>query len=127
MITCPVCDEPVKRAPMGRPRRFCTEACRKRFHESGEAKRQRNIKNRYDMTLDQVNAMLALQNGVCAACGGTPGDGHGWQRTWHIDHDHATGAVRGILCGPCNMALGHALEDPNRLQGLLSYILSHQS
>jgi Recombination endonuclease VII len=40
----------------------------------------------------------------------------------HIDHDHATGAVRGILCHHCNLILGHAKDDPAVLRRLADYI-----
>lgn len=44
-----------------------------------------------------------------------------------IDHDHATGLVRSILCGACNTALGYAKEDAARLRGLADYIEAHSS
>jgi hypothetical protein len=40
----------------------------------------------------------------------------------HIDHDHDTGKVRGVLCHHCNVALGMARSDPRVLRGLISYI-----
>lgn len=42
-----------------------------------------------------------------------------------IDHDHDTGTVRGLLCKPCNSALGHAKDDLERLRGLVEYLESH--
>ncbi len=44
--------------------------------------------------------MLAEQGGHCALCPNTPKT-----RRLHVDHDHRTGAVRGLLCYPCNRAL----------------------
>lgn len=52
------------------------------------------------ITDDQYNAMLAAQNGHCALCPSTPKT-----RRLHIDHDHRTMAVRGLLCHRCNRAL----------------------
>lgn len=51
---------------------------------------------------------------ACEACGATSGLVH--------DHDHATGAFRGTLCGGCNTALGFARDDPAVLLGLARYL-----
>lgn len=48
--------------------------------------------------------MLAEQAGGCAICGAEPKT-----RRLHVDHDHKTGAVRGLLCYRCNRALPHYL------------------
>ena len=47
-------------------------------------------------------AMLSLQGGVCRLCGRSSKKQH-----LHVDHDHKTGMIRGLLCFPCNRALGH--------------------
>lgn len=64
--------------------------------------------------------MLAAQGGGCAICGAPPKT-----RRLHVDHDHRTGAVRGLLCYRCNRAL------PTYMTGQLSlaihsYIISHE-
>ena len=61
--------------------------------------------------------MLAEQGGGCAACGGVNLSG----RRLAVDHDHATGRVRALLCDSCNVALGLLAEDPQRLYALASY------
>ena len=40
----------------------------------------------------------------------------------HVDHDHMTGEVRGVLCFNCNQALGNARDDIVVLQGLIDYL-----
>jgi recombination endonuclease VII len=44
----------------------------------------------------------------------------------HLDHDHATGVVRGLLCRGCNCALGFMKEDPSRIRALADYIEKHK-
>jgi hypothetical protein len=59
------------------------------------------------VTDDEYAGMLAEQGGVCAICGGTPKrlkkDGTPYRM--HVDHDHTTGRVRGLLCFQCNRLL----------------------
>lgn len=62
-----------------------------------------NLATRYGLTPMQVEEMLAKQGGKCALCGGE-------MARPVIDHCHQTGAVRGILCHPCNIKLP-AVED----------------
>ena len=76
---------------------------------------------KYGITLDEYEEMLAGQNGVCASCG-TPPSG----RKLSVDHDHETGVIRGLLCQPCNTALGLLKESPDRIASLLAYAFSHQ-
>lgn len=58
----------------------------------------------YGMTDEQFVILLADQGGLCALCDSAePG---GRSQTWHVDHDHVTGRVRGLLCFACNIQLG---------------------
>jgi hypothetical protein len=70
-------------------------------------------------TPEDFDRWMESQGGRCAGCGDEFGD-----TMPHIDHDHATGAVRGLLCGPCNKALGMALDSSKRLMGLARYLQS---
>lgn len=81
------------------------------------ARRKGHLKKAYCLTPEDVQRMRAEQNNECAGCGTTFNGS-----TPHVDHDHETGAVRGLLCGPCNKALGMALESPERLLGLVRYL-----
>ena len=51
--------------------------------------------------------MVEEQGGACAICQVRPAE--------HVDHDHETGAVRGILCFTCNVGLGNFGDEPERL------------
>jgi hypothetical protein len=61
--------------------------------------------------------MLDAQGGVCAICHEKPGD-----LTLHVDHDHATGAVRRLLCVRCNNALGLFAESQELFQHAANYL-----
>lgn len=61
--------------------------------------------------------MLAEQGGVCAICRAAPAA--------HVDHDHATGAVRALLCFNCNGGLGQFRDDPDTLREAAEYVRFH--
>jgi hypothetical protein len=75
--------------------------------------REYHLRRRYGITGAEVDAMVEAQGGTCAVCAGKPE---------HVDHDHATGEVRGVLCFNCNQALGNARDDIVVLQGLIDYL-----
>jgi hypothetical protein len=58
----------------------------------------------YGFTIEQYDELLAAQGGVCALCGRDKPWGRG--KYFHVDHDHVTGHVRGLLCNRCNSNLG---------------------
>jgi hypothetical protein len=73
---------------------------------------------RYGLSVDQFRALLRSQRSRCAICRTTkPG-----KRTWHVDHDHASGRVRGLLCCNCNVMLGQGKDDPRRLEAGAKYL-----
>lgn len=74
--------------------------------------------------------MHVAQKGACAVCGDTvmPIDKRtGKQYDLAIDHDHATGKVRELLCPGCNNGLGCFKDDPVRLQLALAYLNKHNN
>lgn len=71
----------------------------------------------YGITIEQRDALFAKQGFKCAICG--CGD---MKRRWELDHCHATGVVRGILCPGCNLMLGHAKDRPEILTAAAVYL-----
>ena len=67
--------------------------------------------------------LLAAQGNKCASCF-TAGCtwGKGFKNKWHIDHDHKTGRVRGILCSRCNLILGQVQDDVEYMWKLCAYL-----
>jgi hypothetical protein len=126
-----------------------TYAATKRWaHENSERyakiKHLAQIRHRlkkHGLTLEDFEIMLAQQNYCCAICKspttGNKRNGHGakphlengWPSvartgdfTWHVDHDHTTGEVRGLLCHHCNAALGLVRDDPSILAAMIAYL-----
>lgn len=81
-------------------------------------KKFEKIKSKYGITYEQYYSRLDLQNKLCKSCG----DELKTDRGTHIDHCHNTGVVRGILCMSCNIILGHAKDDIERLKKLIFYL-----
>lgn len=78
---------------------------------------------RYDLTPEQYDEMSAAQGHVCAACGEPErGRNQFGPISLAVDHDHDSGAVRGLLCGDCNRALGLLKDSKDRALSLADYI-----
>ena len=90
---------------------------RKAHAERAEAYRRKHL---YGLTHDQYVAMFAAQGGRCAICASP-------HAKLHIDHDHATGQVRGLLCRACNHLLGNARDDADLLTQARFYLLQDRS
>jgi len=72
--------------------------------------RMAQVKHTYALTEDALQDMLLAQQGCCKVCGvdfGTCQITKGRLRAYHIDHDHSSGQVRGLLCAHCNAAIGY--------------------
>jgi len=86
--------------------------------ERKAADREGYLKRKYGMTLEDYERMFEGQNGVCAICGEARPD----ERTLHVDHDHETGVIRGLLCFRCNNALGDFREEYELFQRAADYL-----
>lgn len=73
-----------------------------------------NRRTKYGISQEQYQAALDRQGGKCYSCPSTEG--------LCVDHCHETGRFRGLLCGPCNRALGLLKDDPIRLRRLIQYL-----
>lgn len=84
-------------------------------------RRAYSLKQRYGLTPEQYAAMLSDQGNACAIC---ERSFESRPKAPHTDHDHATGRIRGILCGGCNITLGH-MEKPGFVAKALAYLAAH--
>ena len=106
---------------------YCKECNRKALSESsktdkGKARSRRKwIKSEYGMSEDQYAESFNRQGGACAVCR-LPNRS---TNRMHIDHDHATGKFRGLLCSQCNTMLGLFGDSPDRLRSAASYADVH--
>jgi hypothetical protein len=76
---------------------------------------RRHLKKQYGLTENDYQQMLAKQQRACALCQVSG-------KRLHVDHDHATGRVRGLLCSGCNMALGKFRDSPELLLRAARYV-----
>ena len=104
------------------------ELCRQRDRDRWpgrrpyEQARDSYLKRVYGISLEEFDQMLIAQGGYCAICDklmGPPGTG---KDSACLDHDHATGATRFILCRECNIGLGNFADSIKSLQGAVSYL-----
>lgn len=104
----------------------CRSCCRAKTANTSEQTRASNVERLYKLTPGQFDAILKAQGGVCAACNSKSHMG----KNWAVDHDHSCcpgrescgRCVRGILCNPCNLALGVARDNAARLRGMADYL-----
>jgi hypothetical protein len=76
--------------------------------------REYHLRARYGIGQAEVDRMLVAQRGRCAGCGKPNPE--------HVDHDHATNEVRGLLCFNCNQALGNVRDRAQVLESLADYL-----
>jgi len=109
-----------------------TEAYRKASPEVRarryQTARKSLMRSVYGLTIEQYNAIFASQNGVCALCGLPEQKAKkNGMCNLSVDHDHATGKVRALLCHACNTALGGFRDDPALLRKAANYVEEHKS
>lgn len=76
---------------------------------------------KYGVTVEWFRTTFEAQGGRCAICRSESPGPH----DWHIDHDHATGSARQLLCHLCNVMLGNARDDPSILLAGADYLRQH--
>lgn len=84
---------------------------------NARARPEKRLAQVYGLSPQDYDAMLAEQGGVCAICKTRP------DKPLFVDHSHATGKVRGLLCRPCNFSLGFMRDDPRLTAAATEYLL----
>lgn len=86
----------------------------------------RALRDSFGMSLDAYQEMLEAQNGKCAIC--NQPETHmrnGRIKALAVDHNHKTGAIRGLLCSDCNTAIGKLKDDPEIIRKAAQYLEHH--
>lgn len=91
-----------------------------RYRRNPEKYRADELRRRYGITPDEYDDILADQGGACACCGASDAGHHG---TFHVDHEHSTGKVRGLLCSNCNTGIGKLGDDLPGVLRAVNYLL----
>lgn len=88
--------------------------------------RERRLVREYGLSLAEKQAMEDAQGGGCAICGRKPDleRPRTVRGTLHVDHDHNTGRVRGLLCNFCNVAIGMFDDNPETISIAAQYVFA---
>jgi hypothetical protein len=106
-----------------RERHLAAQRRRRERSENKAKEREGHLKRTHGITQSDYDAMVDAQKGRCKICGRRPAEG----KSFHIDHDHVTGRIRGLLCSSCNHALGLFAESPERLRRAALYVTRPRS
>lgn len=88
---------------------------RKKQPYDRERERNSSLRKRYGIDLDRYLAMCTARGGKCDICSEV--------RPLVVDHCHATGRVRGLLCNGCNSTIGFARDNVRVLENAIAYLM----
>ena len=89
--------------------------------DNGEYIRYKRLNDKYGVNKEWYEQTLKDQDHRCAICGTLEAKGNG-NKHFHVDHDHDTGKVRGLLCAECNTGLGKFQDSVDVLHKAISYL-----
>jgi phage FluMu protein Com len=102
----------------------CCKPCNTEMSRAGK------FKNKFDITVEEYDAMVAAQKGLCAICGKPEtrlaNNRSGEFTRLCVDHYHNTGKVCKLLCYNCNAGLGLFSDDPRLLEAAARYVKYHR-
>lgn len=81
--------------------------------------RDHTLQKLFKTTLIEYNEMFIVQNGKCATCGKHQSE---LKASLHLDHNHETKEIRGLLCSSCNLILGQVKENITTLENMITYL-----
>lgn len=133
-IVCPKCRTPKEKKEFGKDSttakgisswcKLCKKTWRAQHRKDNPEKYrkidfERDLQKRYGIETSEYNRMFDEQKGYCACCGQSH---ENFRNGLHVDHDHATGQVRGLLCTQCNPGIGYFEDSIERLEMAIKYL-----
>lgn len=117
---CPRCGAEITADAHG-GRIYCSAQCKHAEHDERWRARSPHYMRQYLYGIDaaQFEAMVEAQGNRCAIC---HGEWDGKNKVPHVDHDHETGRVRGLLCESCNLGLGKFKDSAGLLRAAAAYL-----
>jgi hypothetical protein len=95
---------------------------RKNYKYDYAKSRAKALRRKFGISLMEYEALRDSQQSRCAICFTDKPGGKG---DWHLDHDHVSKKIRGLLCQNCNIGLGSFKDDPRRLEQAADYLRKH--
>lgn len=122
---CPGCRQELRRDDFGRNRASrdgLTSYCKPCHNAKSKqtytrlygSTREYHLRRRYGITGDEYQELVDARGGLCALCQERPAQ--------HVDHDHVTGRVRGVLCSCCNQGLGNFRDRADVMRQAIVYL-----
>lgn len=108
--------------PEKRARANARNLARSRLGSVKQRQFDKNLRQTYGIDSEDWARLFNGQEGRCAVCRAVLQ----FDRSTHVDHCHRSKKVRGLLCGPCNRALGQVKDEPWRLRELAAYVERHR-
>lgn len=88
--------------------------------------KDRHLQTNFGLSLAEYGEMILAQDGKCAICNRPEMQmRNGKRKSLAVDHDHATGKIRGLLCSDCNTGIGKLQDDRDVLLAAVRYLDSH--
>ena len=101
---------------------ICRDCHKSSLRANKKSIRNNYLKRTYGITIEDYNEMFESQGGCCDICGEHQSE---FSRTFAVDHDHESGAIRSLLCGKCNRGIGYLGDDIATVREALNYLIRH--
>lgn len=100
--------------------RYCKSDNSRNWRQANPDKsKDKILKRKFGISLEEYNEMFSEQNGRCATCFKHQSE---FSRALCVDHCHVTGKIRALLCASCNSLLGHFEKKPELFNAFASYV-----